>query len=211
MRKNSATAVLGLTVLVVLAVVVLTWRPWAAGANARITASGLVPVLTLLLGQLGSWTISSGSAEQALAVRKAELEHEAQESKAAAERADEAAKRERTEAESREQQQQLVALMSATTSLGPAIFAAIEGTSKEALPSKAFSQTKVALLTAMPVLELDETLANTAFELIYQMDDVLLAADDGEAVDQASRSLLGHLTSFERDLSRSQLLRRDRH
>lgn len=69
-----ALTLLATTVVALGVLVLLTWRPWADGADARATSSGILPVCTFLLGQVVSFAIAALTRDGELQTRQFELD-----------------------------------------------------------------------------------------------------------------------------------------
>jgi hypothetical protein len=194
-RTRQANLLLGITVAVVLAVIVLAWRPWADGAQDRITTSGLVPVLTLLLGQLVTLAVSASTTEQSLLLRRYELEHEGEMARGAAIRQDRLRAEEQEAAANEDVRQRFLEVIRAASALGPALSNAIVLTYRAdvQMPSEELTQARVALFNVVPLLDEVEDLhlagkVKAALESLTQLnaslDDSSFTANGLTAIEQ---------------------------
>ncbi len=138
--------------IVVLAIIVVTWRPWDDGSASRITTSGLVPVLTLLVGQAGSWVAGTGATKQALDLRQLDLRHEAEREDARVAREAAVAAQARREQERADVRELFLEAIRATSDLAPLVSVIM---APEDIPRDECARVRVALLAALPYLSPD--------------------------------------------------------
>jgi hypothetical protein len=190
---------------VVVVLITATWRPWADGAADRATSSGLIPVLTLIIGQLVSYAIAATSQSQALSVRRLELDRE-----------DERAERERGQREQAgaliERQERadrdrelLLAAVQATSRLNNALASQVLLSRTATMPAELMSTARVALLSAQhlfdPDDQIDEEVAFLLRSALGSMEEVQ-AAESYDDLLGRSKTLMATLSDLERQIAR---------
>jgi hypothetical protein len=203
-RDRLPTVLLCLASVAVAVVLVVAWRPWADGAQGRLTSSGLVPVLALLVGQLGATAISARSAAQALEIRALELEHDRQTAIAAASRADAERSAAAAAAQTEAVLERLVEAIRATAALTAAL-----KTKTSPKPTAEVTAAQVALLRLIPIVDRagDSRVALSVNDALEGISDYMAKLAESATYWVRVNSLMTRLDATAREIATSELMR----
>jgi hypothetical protein len=207
MKKPSAPAlVYGVTIVVVLLLVTWTLRPWEDGSASRLTASGLVPVLVLLIGQVSSWAVADGSARSARELRLVELGHDVDEAKRQETREDEAAARQSEAAALDSERSLFIGAVRASSILSTDIALVAHGPLGAQVDPRKYADARVLFLQMLQRMQARPTIRARVHAVLEAMDTFVNSTGFDTQRDSA-RELLVALLDLERDMGTEGLLR----